>query len=280
MKKILLTFLFLISNASEAREIHQSIFSYWDKPDITIFYSTPSIITPKTKILFIMHGVSRSAESYLNDWLPLAEGRDVVLIAPQFSKDFYEEYIYLMKTNKKGRAVTDQSLDISGSLGLMFDFYKSKLNLKTIVFRVYGHSGGSQFVHRYLLLSNETRVEKAVMANAGFYTFADPSISFPYGIKGMNVSDQRLEWVLRLKGAILLGDQDNDPKHHSLPSARKARKQGKHRFERGTNFFNDLINLGVKENMPFRWRYQVVPNVAHDNAGMSKAAAEFLLEDL
>ena len=280
MKKILLTFIFLVSNSSEARETQQSTFSYWDKPDIEIFYSIPSVITPKTKILFIMHGVSRSAESYLNDWLPLVEGRDVVVIAPRFPQDFYEEYVYLMKTNKKGRPVADKSIDISDSLGLMFDFYKSKLNLKTNTFRVYGHSGGSQFVHRYLLLSNETRVEKAAMANAGFYTFADPSISFPYGIKGMNVSDQRLEWVLRLKGAILLGDQDNDPKHHSLPSTRKARKQGKHRFERGTNFFNDLINLGVKENMPFRWRYQVVPNVAHDNAGMSKAAAEFLLEDL
>ena len=227
-----------------------------------------------------MHGASRSGASFIKNWLPLVEGRDVVLIAPQFSKEFYKEYVYLMKTNNKGKPVTDKSLDISDSLGLIFDFYKSKLNLKTNTFRVYGHSGGSQFVHRYLLLSDETRIEKAAMANAGFYTFVDPSISFPFGIKGMNVSDARLEWVLRLKGAILLGDQDIDPKDHFLPSMRKARKQGKHRFERGTNFFNNLINLGVKKNMPFRWRYEVVPNVAHDNAGMSMAAAEFLLEDL
>jgi hypothetical protein len=280
VKKTLLTFLFLVSNASEAKQIQQSTFSYWDKPDIEIFYSIPSAITPKTKILFIMHGASRSGASFIKNWLPLVEGRDVVLIAPQFSKEFYKEYVYLMKTNNKGKPVTDKSLDISDSLGLIFDFYKSKLNLKTNTFRVYGHSGGSQFVHRYLLLSDETRIEKAAMANAGFYTFVDPSISFPFGIKGMNVSDARLEWVLRLKGAILLGDQDIDPKDHFLPSMRKARKQGKHRFERGTNFFNNLINLGVKKNMPFRWRYEVVPNVAHDNAGMSMAAAEFLLEDL
>ena len=32
--------------------------------------------------------------------------------------------------------------------------------------------------------------------------------------------------------------------------------------------------------MPFRWRYQVVPGVSHDNADMSLAAADFLLEDL
>jgi stalled ribosome alternative rescue factor ArfA len=61
---------------------------------------------------------------------------------------------------------------------------------------------------------------------------------------------------------------------------RKAKKQGRHRYERGTNFFNDLIALGVEKNLPFRWRYQSVPRVAHDNASMSLAASEFLLEDL
>ena len=45
-----------------------------------------------------MHGVSRSAERYINDWLPLAEQRNVVLIAPEFSKEFFPEYVYLMKT--------------------------------------------------------------------------------------------------------------------------------------------------------------------------------------
>ena len=78
------------------------------------------------------------------------------------------------------------------------------------------------------LLSDESRIEKAVMANAGFYTFADDQISYPFGIKNMNVSNERLEWFLRLKeiGRYFSGDADNDPKHHSLPSMRKAKKQG------------------------------------------------------
>ena len=96
----------------------------------------------------------------------------------------------------------------------------------------------------------------------------------------MNVSNERIKWFLNLKGGIFLGDADNDPKHHSLPAMRKAKKQGKHRFERGTNFFNDLVNLGVEKKMPFRWRYQTVPDVAHENPAMSLAASSFLLEDL
>ena len=280
MKQLFLFFLILFTCELFARQIEETTFSYWDKPDARIFYSIPDSINANTKIIFIMHGASRRAKQYLNDWLPMANNRNVVLIAPEFSEEFYPEYIYLMMSTQKGKLLKNESLYLTDSLGLLFDYFKAKLKLSTTSFRLYGHSGGSQFVNRYLLLSNETRVEKAAMANAGFYTFVDDRISYPFGIKNMNVSNERLEWFLRLKGGIFLGDADNDPKHHSLPLMRKARKQGKHRFERGTNFFNNLIKLGVEKNLPFRWRYQSVPGIAHDNAGMSLAASEFLLEDL
>ena len=280
MKHLFLCSLIFFSFEIFARQIDEVTFSYWNKPDSKIYYSVPESIDENTKIIFIMHGASRNAEKYINDWLPLAQNRNVVLIAPEFSKERFPDYVYLMMSTEKGKLLKDQSLYLNDSLGLLFDFFKAKLKLSTTTFRLYGHSGGSQFVNRYLLLSDETRIEKAAMANAGFYTFVDRQSPYPFGIKNMNVSDERIEWFLRLKGGVFLGDTDNDPAHRSLPSMRKAKKQGRHRFERGTNFFNDLIALGVEKNLPFRWRYQSVPRVAHDNAGMSLAASEFLLEDL
>ena len=280
MKQILLFIFIAFSFELCARQIEEITFSYWDKPDSTVYFSTPKSIDENTKIIFVMHGASRTARKYLNDWLPLAKNRNVVLIAPEFSKESYPEYVYLMMATERGKLLQDQSLYLTDSLGLLFDFFKAKLKLSTENFRLYGHSGGSQFVNRYLLLSEEKRIEKAAMANAGFYTFVDDQIPYPFGIKNMNVSAERLEWFLRLKGGVFLGDADNDPKHHSLPAMRKAKKQGRHRFERGTNFFNDLIKLGVEKNLPFRWRYQTVPDVAHNNAAMSLAASDFLLEDL
>ncbi|MGY8772929.1 MAG: hypothetical protein ACKVID_06050, partial [Gammaproteobacteria bacterium] len=83
----------------------------------------PPTITPKTKILFIVHGASRAAEKYLNDWMLLSQGRDVLLVAPKFSKEFYKEYVYLMKTNDRGREVNDTSLDLDSSLGELFNFF-------------------------------------------------------------------------------------------------------------------------------------------------------------
>ena len=280
MKQILLFIFISFSFELCGRQIEEITFSYWDKPDSTVYFSTPESIDENTKIIFIMHGASRTARKYLNDWLPLAKNRNVVLIAPEFSKESYPEYVYLMMATERGKLLQDQSLYLTDSLGLLFDFFKAKLKLSTERFRLYGHSGGSQFVNRYLLLSEEKRIEKAAMANAGFYTFVDDQIPYPFGIKNMSVSAERLEWFLRLKGGVFLGDADNDPKHHSLPAMRKAKKQGRHRFERGTNFFNDLIKLGVEKNLPFRWRYQTVPDVAHNNAAMSLAASDFLLEDL
>ena len=162
----------------------------------------------------------------------------------------------------------------------MFDVFKAKLKVKSNQYRIYGHSGGSQFVHRFLLLHGDSRIDKAVMANAGFYTFLDPDIPYPFGIKNLNISDEQLSAFLWKKNAILLGDQDTDPRHRSLNRTREAKKQGKHRFERGTNFFFDLVRLGESKQLPFRWRYEVVKGVEHSNQGMTPAAASFLLEDL
>ena len=280
MPKIFFIVSLIFCQFLSARDIQETTYSYWASPDVQIYYSVPSIISENTQVMFIIHGASRKAKQDLRDWLPLVVGRDVVLIAPEFSKEFYNEYAYLMKTTQTGRMLKDTSLDLESSLGDIFNFFSSKFKITTKKFRLYGHSGGSQFVHRYLMLSDETRIDKVAIANAGFYTFANPAIKYPFGIKNMNVSDNRLKWFLSLKGGVFLGGEDDNPNHSSLPSMRKAKKQGKHRLERGTNFFDHLVELGVKKNMPFRWRYQVVPGISHDNAGMSLAVADFLLEDL
>ena len=280
MKILIAASVLILSFELSARQIQKITFSYWEKPDIDIFYSSPKSINANTKVLFLVHGGSRAAEKYINDWISFSKDRNVVLVAPEFSKKYYPEYAFLMMSKENGKSLNDESLYINNSLGLLFDFFKAKLKLSTSNYRLYGHSGGSQFVHRYLLLSNDTRIEKAAMANAGFYTFLDDEITYPFGTKKMKISDERIKWFYRLKGGVFLGSADTDPNHESLPRMRKARKQGKNRLERGKNFLEDLVKYGVDNNLPFRWRFQIVSNVGHSNIGMSTAASEFLLEDL
>ena len=233
MKILIAASVLILSFELSARQIQKITFSYWEKPDIDIFYSSPKSINANTKLLFLMHGGSRAAEKYINDWISFSKDRNVVLVAPEFSKKYYPEYAFLMMSKENGKSLNDESLYINNSLGLLFDFFKAKLKLSTSNYRLYGHSGGSQFVHRYLLLSNDTRIEKAAMANAGFYTFLDDEITYPFGTKKMKISDERIKWFYRLKGGVFLGSADNDSNHESLPRMRKARKQGKNRLERG-----------------------------------------------
>ena len=187
MKQLPLFFLIIFTLESSAREINEVTFSYWNKPDIDIFYSIPETIDANTKILFLLHGGSRTAEKYINEWLPIANDRNVVLIAPRFSAEFFPEYAYLMMSTKNGKLLKDQSMYLNNSLGLLFDFFRFKLKLSTSTYRLYGHSGGSHFIQRYLLLSQETNIEKAAMANAGFYTFVNDQISYPFGIKNLSL---------------------------------------------------------------------------------------------
>ena len=63
-------FLLLISFGFSGREIHQSTFIYADKPDIEVYYSLPEEVNDETMVLFIIHGASRTAEGYLEDFLP------------------------------------------------------------------------------------------------------------------------------------------------------------------------------------------------------------------
>jgi hypothetical protein len=280
MKIFLSTLASFIAFDLSARQIQEATFSYWNKPDINIFYSTPKFINQKTKIIFLIHGDSRDAKKSINDWLQIARDRNVVLVAPKFSDDFYSEYSLLMISNEKGRLLNNKSMHLDNSLGILFDFFHSKLKLSTLSYRLYGYSKGSEFVQRYLLFSNDTRVDKVAMANSGFYTFVDDQVDFPFGTKNMNLSNQRIEWFMRLKGGVFLSDNNIKKIDRTLIKTRKAKKQGKNRLDRGANFFNDLTMLGVEKSLAFRWRYQLVPSGTEGNNEIIFAVSEFLLEDL
>jgi len=58
-----------------------------------------------------------------------------------------------------------------------------------------------------------------------FILLLDPVIKYPFGIKNMNVSDERLAMVFKLKGGVFLGGEDNNPKHVSLPLCEKLKNK-------------------------------------------------------
>ena len=268
-------------------------FSLWSKPDIEIFYSLPMEVNEDTKVLFVIHGASRGAKSNFTKWHEYTKNKNIILIAPKFSKAAFPSYNALV-VDKKLAILKDckykfsdyclgpqnnPSNSLSDSISLIFDYFRFRFDIQENSYRIYGHSGGSQFVHRYLLFGQDTRAEKAVMANAGWYTFLK-DINYPYGVKDMPISEDRLKWFLSLKGAVMLGDEDTDPNDGSLRNDKGTKEQGDNRFQRGIRYFERNVLIADSLDMPFRWRLQVIKNTAHDNSKMIQAAAPFLLEDI
>ena len=254
-------------------------FSAWNKPDIEVFYYLPEEVNQDTKVLFVIHGASRTAERYLNHWKSLTFDKNIIVIAPKFSEDSFPSFNTLVIDSKTEGYLLNPDNYIGDSISIIFNFFKSKFDLNDNTYRMYGHSGGSQFVHRYLLFGVDARAEKVVMANAGWYTFLN-DVNYPYGIKDVPVTQERLEWFLSLRAAVLLGDKDVNPNADNLRNNSKAKIQGRHRYERGLAYFRDNIAVAEKLEVPFRWKLEVVEGVGHQNSLMTTHAANFLLSDL
>ena len=262
-----------------AISINKVTYALWDKPDVEILYALPKEINENTKVLFIIHGASRDVEKYLNQWIEEPQNKNVILVAPHFTLENYPYFATLGMATSSGRMIKNQSNHLRDSVSSFYNYFQSKYNLKTNSYLIFGFSAGSQFVHRYLMYGEDMRAEKVVLGSAGWYTFLNNE-PFPYGIRNMPLERERFEWFLSTQVLFVLGVEDDDSNHKTLNLSRGARKQGDHRYERGKNYFDDLIGFGEKNNIPFRWRYKSVPGLNHNTEAMSQEAIPYLLEGL
>ena len=94
--------LVLVSSSNlHAYEVKQTTFAFWDKPDVNLLYKLPKNIDANTKVLFIIHGQSRNADSYIEHWVDLVEGENVILVAPHFKRSDYRYFFLLETANSK-----------------------------------------------------------------------------------------------------------------------------------------------------------------------------------
>ena len=277
-KGILIIFLFLILDVYSS-DIQKVTYAGWNNPDVELFYKLPNSINDNTEILFIIHGASRNVERYLEAWLEDSKNKNVILVAPYFSKEAYQNYQTLQLAKSSGEILDDSNYKLTNSISSFFTFFKSKYQLKTETYRIFGFSGGSQFVHRYMMYGKDTRVERAAIGSAGWYTFLNNE-PFPFGTTDMPIDKERIDWFLSREVLFILGESDNDSNHSALNLNKGAKKQGKHRHERGQNYFNSLINYADLNQRAFRWRYRSVEGLGHNFEEMTKNAAPFLLSGL
>ena len=268
----------MLSLSTFGSNIEKFTFDNWTKPDLGIFYHLPETVDENTKILFIIHGNTRNADDYLKVWKKLTEGENVALFAPHFTRNSFISFNTLQMSTSNGVIRPDKNLYLNNSIDTLFEFIKSKFNLKANSYDIYGHSAGAQFVHRYLLMSKDPKVNIAVAANAGWYTFLNGA-NFPYGVKNPPIilSDSNVKVFLGTNLHILIGSNDIDV-NSSVNKSDGAQKQGLNRLQRAKNFF-DYTSIIVEQNdLVFNWKYQLVPGAPHSNKVMSRAAVRIFFD--
>ena len=280
MKSFLIIVCFaLLSNFANALEIKKTTFAYWDKPDVEILYITPNAINEDTEVIFVIHGNSRNADDYLSAWIPLVQNKNVIIAAPNFDKKNFR-YFFLLESAESNGTINERSDSyINTSISLFFNYFKSRFALNANTYKMFGHSAGAQFTHRYMLLSNDQRISDTVIANAGWYTFLNGE-QYPYGIKDtpIEISSSHIRWFMSNKTSLLIGSIDTNL--NNVNSSAGAKKQGITRVDRADNYFKSLIDISDKKEIPFRWSYKVINDVGHDYQKMTPIAASILLQDI
>ncbi|MEM7431032.1 MAG: alpha/beta hydrolase [Pseudomonadota bacterium] len=260
-------------------EINRFEFSNWRGTALPVWMFVPDHVDPQVApILFVMHGAKRDPHRYLREWIEPADRNGLIIIAPEFSRDdFPGSGAYnrggVLDDNGNRRDEAEWSFS---AIEPLFDQVRTALESSRNSYSMYGHSAGSQFVHRFLFFKPQARVDRYIAANAGWYTFPSADIDFPYGLRGSGVTQQTIRNALAKQVIVLLGDADTDPNHSSLRRSPDAMRQGAHRFARGLRFFESAEHIAASQELPFQWSLDVVEGVAHSNGGMASAAAEWI----
>ena len=272
--------LFILSFTTNlfAAKLDKFTFTSWTKPDLDVFYHLPKTIDNDTKVLFVVHGNTRNADDYLNSWIRLTKDKNIAIFAPHFKRSSFISFNTLQMSTSNGKIRTDTDLYLHNSIDTLFKYIKTKFKLNDKLYDIYGHSAGAQFVHRYLLMSDNPSVNKAVAANAGWYTFLNGA-DFPYGVKNppISLTDSNVKKFLSTNLYILIGTNDIDV-DSSINKSKGAQKQGINRLQRAKNFFTYTESIVEQNNLEFKWKYQAVPGAPHSNKVMSKAAVLVLFE--
>ncbi len=251
-------------------------FNGWAGPAVKVWYQAPVRVSATTPIVFVMHGVRRDADRYFAEWAPIAARRGFILVVPEFNQaDFpgsrgYNAG-YLQEKDGTLRPRSGWSFAV---LEPLFDAIKARTGTATPTYALYGHSAGGQFVHRYVLLAPEARLSSAIAANPGWYTMPDLETAYPYGLAGTPVDEPGLKRALVKPLTILLGTADTDQGDPNFRRTPEANAQGPHRYARGLSFHSHGKAAAGRVGVPFMWRLEEVPGVAHKNGEMAVAAAE------
>ncbi len=251
---------------------------------ISIFYHKPKNFTKNSNVLLVLPGAGRNGRTYRNAWKEASEKHNVLILSLQYSEEYYPEFwnynlggmIYDVAMETETYKVHQDPKEwIFGDFDRIFKLVKTQLDLTTDLYDMFGHSAGGQVLHRLAIFYPNTKANRILAANSGWYTIPSTTDIFPYGLRNIREAASRLDFSKNL--VVFLGEKDDaNETRGELRRSPKVDIQGLGRLSRGQYFYQECQKIAIETNQPFNWNLEIVPNVGHDFKAMSQHAAEYL----
>jgi len=224
-------------------------------------------------LVVVFHGVLRNADVYCSNAIPLADRYNVIIAAPLFSTNQFDNDEYQRGGVLKKGVVQPRTNWSFARVPEIITAIREREKKPTLDYSFIGHSGGGQFLMRIAALY-PTEARRIVACNPGSDLFPRRDWKFGYGFGGLpkDLSDDAtLQRYLAAPLTLCLGLNDNDPQHFELDRSAAAELQGRFRLERGRNCFEFARQLAQTNGWQFNWRKVEVPGIAHDGKAMLAA---------
>jgi hypothetical protein len=265
-------------------------FTYAGLPQkpIKVFYHIPQGDKTNMPILLIFHGDERNAEDYRNWCIAYANQYHFMVFAPEFTVQNFPGAsgysignVYTDGNNPTPLTLIPQNQWTFSYIEPLFDSIKAATGSIRNTYKIFGHSGGGQFVHRFVLFKTTARYDTAIAANSGWYTVANPTIAYPnypYGVSNSPLATVNPTNYFTRKMIVSIGQLDNNANDPSLRHNAFADAQGLNRLDRANYFFQKSQAYATSANTTFNWKFNIVPNSGHDAQLMMDAAVKLLFQ--
>lgn len=260
---------------------------------VVVHYYYPKMLKKNSLVIFVIPGAGRNGNTYRDAWIKHADKYNILVLAPEYSEDKYPGFwsyniagmINDVKINKERTRIESYNINLNKEEWILNDFdemfnaLKNKLKLKVNTYDMFGHSAGGQILHRLAMYKPESKANRILASNAGWYTVPDRKSAFPYGLKNSTATEESIRKAFNSRLIIFLGEKDDENETRGdLVRSAEVDTQGIYRLARGKYFYEKAKQYAKELGAEFKWKIVIVPDVGHDYIAMGNAAAKYLYQ--
>lgn len=251
--------------------------------NLKVYYVIPNQVNSSSQLLFVFHGVDRNAKDYRDALIAKSQQKGILIFAPEFSIQQFptnDQYglgnVYVDGDNPSVQTLNPEHQWSFSIIEALFAYIKNNIQNNNNTFNIIGHSAGAQFVERFLLFKPNNLVQKSIISAAGWYTFPNNDVIFPYGLNQSILQNQSMGFFYSKDVIVMVGSLDNDPNASNLRNNEFTIAQGAHRLARAINFFQYGQQQANQLGLPFNWQFRINNNATHNYSTALNFGFDFL----